>query len=257
MDRWTSGADYEKWMGRWSRLLAHEFLRWLAMPPGLKWLDVCCGGGIVTETIAEQSHPASIVGIDLSSAQIDHARSYRSRSNITFEVADALALPFKDAEFDVTVCGLGLNFIPNPVRALKEIKRVLRPGGTVAVYVWDYAEGARFVREFWDAALAIDAQAAEFDQGRLTICTKSGLEELFAKAGFISTNLHALEIVTRFADFEDYWAPLLTGQGSAPGYMATRDQGMRIAIRERLRAKLPTKSDGAIELPARAWAVRA
>jgi SAM-dependent methyltransferase len=257
MERWTSGTEYEKWMGRWSRLVALEFLRWLAIPPGLKWLDVCCGSGIVTEIIAEQSHPASIVGVDLSSAQVDHARSHRSRSNIRFELADATALPFKEAEFDIAVCGLGLNFIPDPVRALKEIKRVLRPGGTVAVYVWDYAKGARFVREFWDAAIAVDPEAAALDQGRrFTICTKAGLEDVFTKAGFTGATSRALETVTRFSNFDDYWTPLLTGQGSAPGYIATRDEKTRSAIRERLRATLPAKSDGSIELPARAWAVR-
>lgn len=245
-------------MGRWSRLLAIEFLRWLAIPRGLKWLDVCCGSGVVTQTIAEQSCPASIVGVDLSSPQIDYARCHRSRSNTMFEVGDATALPFKGGEFDVAVCGLGLNFIPDPVRALKEIKRVLRPGGTVAVYVWDYAEGARFLREFWDAAAAIDPKAAELDQARrFTICNKSGLRDVFAQAGFASADSNTVEIITRFADFEDYWSPLLTGQGSAPAYLATRSDTTKTAIRELVRQKLPANSEGAIVLPARAWAVRA
>lgn len=245
-------------MGRWSRLLAHELLPRLGIPAGLQWLDVCCGSGIITEAIAEQCSPASIAGIDLSPAQIEYARQHRSRRNISFEVADAMSLPFENARFDVAVCGFGLNFIPDPVRALHEMKRVLRPGGTVAVYVWDYAEGARFLREFWDAAITVDPAATALDQARrCTICTRHGLEDVFAKAGLTNTTSHAVEIVTRFVDFEDYWDPLLTGQGSAPGYIATRDEEMRTRIRERLRATLPTGADGSIELPARAWAVRA
>jgi SAM-dependent methyltransferase len=258
MDKWTSGADYDRWMGRWSYLLAQEFLQWLNLPASLKWIDVCCGSGVITEAIVERSAPASVVGIDASSDQISFARQHRARANVTFETGDAMNLPFPDASFDVVVCGLGLNYIPNPVRALEEFCRVTRSGGTVAVYVWDYALGTRFLREFWDAATAIDSEAATFDQARrFPMCTPEGLRSLFEKAKLEDSTLHALEIVTRFTSFDDYWEPLLTGQGSAPNYLATRDQRTQAAIRERLRAALPANAQGAIALPARAWAIRA
>ncbi|HXM66667.1 MAG TPA: class I SAM-dependent methyltransferase, partial [Candidatus Acidoferrum sp.] len=141
-DRWTSGADYDQWMGRWSRLLAHEFLNWLALPASLRWIDICCGSGIVTESIAAHSAPASVVGVDVSPEQISFAREQRARTNVTFETADAMALRFADASFDVAVSGLGLNYIPSPKRGMEEFCRVTRPGGTVAVYVWDYEHGA-------------------------------------------------------------------------------------------------------------------
>ncbi len=257
-DQWTSGADYDQWMGRWSRLLAQEFLKWLGVPAGLRWIDVCCGSGIVTEAIVERNAPASIVGVDVSVEQINFARKHRhAQPNVAFETADAMNLPFAGASFDVAVCGLGLNYIPNPARGLEEFSRVIRPGGTVAVYVWDYAKGARFLREFWDAAIALDADAAAADQARrFPICTLEGLRGLFEQAGLEDLTPHSLEIVTRFTSFEDYWEPLLTGQGSAPGYLATRDIKIQAAIRERLRATLPANTGGAIELPARAWAIR-
>lgn len=113
-DRWTSGADYDQWMGRWSRLLAHEFLKWLRLPAGLQWIDVCCGSGIVTEAIVEGCAPEKIAAVDASSAQIEFARPHRAHPNVTFEVADAMALPFEDASFDAAVCGLGLNYFPDP-----------------------------------------------------------------------------------------------------------------------------------------------
>lgn len=258
LDRWTSGSHYEQWMGRWSRLLAQEFLKWLNLPAGLRWVDVCCGSGIVTETIVARNAPASLVGVDASKQQISFAREYRARANVTFETADAMALPLPDASFDVAVCGLGLNFIPKPERGLEEFRRVTRPGGTVAVYVWDYAQRARFVREFWDAATAIDADAATYDQAnRFPMCTQEGLQGLFEQAKLEDIALHALDVVTCFTSFEDYWEPFLTGQGSAPNYLATRDQQTQTAIRERLRAALPANAEGVIELPARAWAVRA
>ena len=258
MEQWTSGARYDQWMGRWSRLLAQEFLKWLDVPAGLRWIDVCCGSGMVTEAIVERNAPASIVGVDASTKQIGFARQHRAHSKVIFETADAMALPFPDASFDVAVCGLGLNFIPSPGRALEEICRVTRPGGTIAVYVWDYAHGARFLREFWDAAIAIDGEAAVFDQAhRFPMCTQEGLLRLFEQVKLQDLSMRALEVVTRFTSFDDYWEPFLTRQGSAPNYLAMRDQQIRTAIRERLRAVLPTNAEGAIELPARAWAIHA
>jgi SAM-dependent methyltransferase len=166
-------------------------------------------------------------------------------------------LPFTDASFDVAVCGLGLNYIPSPVRGLQEFCRVIGPGGTVAVYLWDYAKGARFLREFWDAAIAVDADARDADQAlRFPICTPEGLRGVFEHIGLEDLTLCSLEIATRFTGFDDYWEPLLTGQGSAPNYLATRDKKIQAAIRERLRASLPANAQGEIELPARAWAIR-
>ena len=75
MDQWTSGADYDQWMGRWSRLVAQEFLKWLELPSGLRWVDVCCGSGVITEAILERNAPATVVGVDASAAQISFARS--------------------------------------------------------------------------------------------------------------------------------------------------------------------------------------
>jgi hypothetical protein len=128
----------------------------------------------------------------------------------------------------------------------------------VAAYLWDYAQGARFLREFWDAAIAIDAEAAASDQARrFPICTPEGLRSVFEQAKLEDLAVSTLEIVTRFASFEDYWEPLLTGQGSAPNYLATRDKKTQAAIREHLRAVLVLHARGAIELPACAWAIRA
>jgi SAM-dependent methyltransferase len=256
-DRWTSGSHYDQWMGRWSRLLAQEFLKWLNLPAGLRWIDVCCGSGIVTEAIVERNAPARVVGVDVSSEQITFARQHHASLNATFETADATALPFADASFDVAVCGLGLNYIPNPTKGMEEFCRVTRPAGTVAVYLWDYVQGARFLRKFWDAATAIDPEASALDQAlRFPICTEEGLRGIFEQANLQDLTLHALDVVTRFTSFDDYWEPLLTGQGSAPNYLAARDKRIQAEIRERLRATLPANAGGAIELPARAWAIR-
>jgi SAM-dependent methyltransferase len=257
MDRWTSGADYERWMGRWSGLVADEFLGWLALAPKLRWLDVCCGSGVLTEAIADGCAPARVAGVDASAEQIEFARSHRARRDVTFETGDALALPFTEASFDVAVCGLGLNYVPEPERAIQEMRRVTASGGVIAGYVWDYVEGARFLREFWDAAAAVDPEASAYDQGRrFPLCNHEALRRLFEGAGMGGVVVRALNVTTRFADFDDYWQPFLTGQGSAPNYLVARDKRVQNAIREQLREHLPIGLDGAIALPARAWAVR-
>ena len=237
--------------------MALMFLEWLEVSPGRRWLDVCCGSGVVTEAIVEAAAPVTVVGVDASADQISFARQHRAHPRVVFETGDAMALPFADSNFDVAVCGLGLNFTPNPSRVLDELHRVVCPSGTVAVYVWDYASGARFLREFWDAAIALDSEAATFDQAqRFPMCTEDGLRTLFEAAKLEHLAVRVLEVVTRFTSFDDYWEPLLTGQGSAPSYLATRDAQIQTAIRERLRTTLPTNRQGAIELPARAWAIR-
>jgi SAM-dependent methyltransferase len=257
MEQWTCGSAYDQWMGRWSALLASEFIDWLAIPSRARWLDVCCGSGVVTKAVTARCAPESVTGVDFSAAQLASARERCALPNVSFQIGDAMALRFEDSIFDVAVCGLGLNFIPEPKRALQEMKRVVRSGGTLAAYVWDYAEGARFIREFWDAAAVLDPDAKAFDQAtRFPMCTPDGLRKLFESVDLEQIEQRPLEIVTRFENFDDYWLPLLSGQGSAPGYLATRDQATRNAIRERLRASLKADSKRGIELPARAWVIR-
>jgi SAM-dependent methyltransferase len=256
MEKWTSGAAYDQWMGRWSRLLADEFLNWLSLPSHLRWLDVCCGSGVLTEAIVDRFAPARVAGVDASAQQIRFARAHRNGPAVSFETGDAMALPFDEASFDAIVCGLGLNYIPEPERALQEMRRVAVPGGVIAIYVWDYAGGARFLREFWDAAAATDREALAYDQGhRFPLCNPEALRKLFERACVGQVRVRALDITTRFTSFDDYWQPFLTGQGSAPNYLETRDELTQNAIRKRLRDSLPTDAEGVIELPARAWAV--
>jgi ubiquinone/menaquinone biosynthesis C-methylase UbiE len=257
LDKWTSGAAYDRWMGRWSRLLAGEFLSWLNLPANLRWLDVCCGSGVLTEAVVEGCAPARVTGIDASPQQVSFARARRAHPAVSFETGDAMALPFAAASFDVAICGLGLNYIPEPELMLREMRRVTLPQSVIAAYVWDYAEGARFLRALWDAAAAIDREAPTYDQAqRFPVCNPEALRELFERAGLERVKVSPLDVTTRFTSFDDYWQPFLAGQGSAPAYLATRDEATQAAIRERLRASLITDSEGAIEMSARAWAVQ-
>ncbi len=167
---WASGAAYEPYVGRWSRLVAPEFLRWLAIRHGARWVDVGCGTGAVVEAILRQADPSEVVGIDPSAAYVEYAQAHIIDPRARFEVGSASALPLDDAQVDAVVTGLVLNFVPDAVQALAEMVRVTRPGGTVGAYVWDYAGQMQLMRQFWDAAGALDPRARELDEGCASPC---------------------------------------------------------------------------------------
>lgn len=256
-EHWNSGAAYQAYSGRWSRLVARQFVPWLDMPPGARWLDVGCGTGMLSETVLELAQPAELAGIDRSPAFVAFAQAHLNDEQARFETGDAQALPFRNGAFDVVVSGLALNFIPDRHKAVAEMARVTRPGGMVAAYVWDYAGQMQMMRYFWDAVIALDASALELDQGRrFPICNPEPLTGLFQSAGLEQVRVSGITIGTRFADFEDYWTPFLGGQGSAPAYVRSLPEPALARLRETVRARLPANADGSIDLVARAWAVR-
>jgi SAM-dependent methyltransferase len=253
---WAVGAAYEPYVGRWSRLVARELLPWLGVPAGRVWLDAGCGTGALTGTVLA-ADPALVVGTDPSLGFVTHARAQLPDPRVRWVVADARRLPVADGQVDAVVSGLMLNFVPDPVVAVREMARVVRPGGLVAAYVWDYAGRMELIRAFWDAAAAVSPTAAGLDEGRrFPLCRPAPLAALFTDAGLDHVRAHAIEIPTRFRDFDDYWTPFLGGQGAAPAYAMSLGEEHRTAIREALRARLPTAPDSSIPMVARAWAVR-
>jgi SAM-dependent methyltransferase len=256
-DVWASAESYEIYVGRWSRLVAKRFLDWLAVRPDSRWLDVGCGTGALTQAILEEASPQAVKGIDASKGYIEYARQLVSDSRATFHTGNALSLPLDKASVDAVVSGFFLNFITQPVRAVREMFRAARPGGVVAAYVWDYAGRVQFMRHFWNAAAAMDPAAVELDEGRrFPICNPDRLAELCKEAGLNSVEVAPIDLWTVFNDFEDYWSPFLGGQGPAPGYAKSLSEDRVAALRERIRAAMPFALDGSIPLTARAWAVR-
>ena len=255
-DAWNEGYPYELYVGRWSRLIADEFLAWLNLPPSLRWLDVGCGTGALTAAIAERCRPSRLVGIEPSEGFLAKARE-RLKGKATFHVADASAIPLPDSSVDVVVSGLALNFIPNPAAGLAEMERTARVGGTIAAYVWDYAGKMEFMRYFWDVAVELNPDARELDEGsRFPLCKPDALEGLFRTAGLTEIVVAPIDIPTRFRDFDDYWTPFLGGQGPAPSYAMSLDEAARFRLRDRIHERLPVQPDGAISLVARAWGIK-
>jgi SAM-dependent methyltransferase len=256
-DVWAMGAAYEPYIGRWSRLVAREFLRWVNVPALGDWLDVGCGSGALTEAIVATAAPSQVRAVDASAGFVAYARSRIADRRVELAVADARALPWGSQSFDAIVSGLVLNFVPQPEQAVAEMARVARSGATVAAYVWDYAGGMQLIRSFWDAAVALDPSAAMVDEAnRFPVCSPTALQTLWDDAGLEGVMSFAIEVPTPFASFDDYWTPFLGGQGPAPSYAMRLDSERRERLRERLENMLPIDANGAIALTARAWAVR-
>jgi SAM-dependent methyltransferase len=254
---WASGAAYEPYVGRWSRLVAREFLAWLAVPRGARWLDVGCGTGALAQTILEKASPAAVKGIDPSAGFVGYAREQTKDKRADFAVGDAQALPEESGSYDAVVSGLVLNFVPKPELALSEMSRVTRPGGKVAAYVWDYSGEMQMMRHFWSAAIALSPDAEKLAEGlRFTLCAPEPLGNLFHQAGLQGVEVRAIDAPTVFKDFDDYWTPFLGGQGPAPSYTMSLSEEKRSELRDYIRSHLPIATDGSIHLIARAWAVR-
>ena len=256
---WDSAEAYERYVGRWSRLVASEFLGWLAAPVNGRWLDVGCGTGVLSRAILDVAQPVTVLGIDPSERFIASAREQAADRRARFEVGDARALPGNEGTFDAVVSGLVLNFVPaaDRIGAVTGMHRVAAAGGVVAAYVWDYADGMQMMRHFWDAAAALDPASRELDEGRrFPFCQPDPLAALFRGAGLRDVVVRAIDVPTVFRNFDDYWMPFLGGQGSAPGYAMSLSDDRRAALRERIHSRLPIAPDGSIHLTARAWAVR-
>ncbi|HYE41643.1 MAG TPA: class I SAM-dependent methyltransferase [Ramlibacter sp.] len=255
-DRWERGSPYEQYMGHWSRQLATGFLQWLDLPAGLRWLDVGCGTGALTEAILAHAAPGRVAGIEPAQGFIDQARE-RLGARAQLQRGTAEALPLESACSDATVAGLMLNFVPDVAAGLREMVRVTADGGTVAAYVWDYAGRMELIKYFWEAAAELDPAAAALDEGqRFPLCRPDRLEAAFRGARLQDVTVTGIEIPTVFTDFSAYWSPFLGGQGPAPAYAMSLPPERREALRRALQERLPAQPDGAIALVARAWAVR-
>jgi SAM-dependent methyltransferase len=256
-DQWESGTTYEPYVGRWSRLVAREFLNWLNLPSGTRWLDVGCGTGALSQTILHWADPGEVKGVDRSEAFVAFARDQVIDERVSFEVGDAQQLPVESSRYDAVVTGLVLNFIPDQTKALRDMTRVAKPGAVIAAYVWDYADRVQFMRYFWDAVITLHPDALDLDEGRrFPVCQPEPLAALFQSTGLEQIGVRGIDIPTHFRDFEDYWAPFLGGQGPAPTYVSSLAERDRNELRDYLRTHLPTGTDGSIDLIARAWAVR-
>lgn len=256
-DSWQSGDPYEKFMGRWSTLVAQTFLDWLNIPTGRRWLDVGCGTGSLSKLILESRQPKEIICLDSSSDFISSAQRSIVHPQVRFKIGLAQSLDLDSNSVDAVVSGLALNFVPHPKAAVSEMLRVTKPEGKISIFLWDYADGMEMLRYFWDAAVELDESAEEFDEGiRFPLCREGQLEVLVRNAGLSEVSATPIEVTTKFQDFDDYWLPFLGNVGPAPSYAMSLNQEGKQRLENKLRESLPIDENGSISLTARAWAVK-
>jgi ubiquinone/menaquinone biosynthesis C-methylase UbiE len=251
--RFEDGAGYERMMGKWSQLVGAEFVDWLAVPSGLRWVDVGCGNGAFTETIVELCAPAEVNGVDPSEGQLAFARARPASRVAKFQTGDAMSLPFADRAFDVAVMALVIFFLPDPSKGLAEMVRVVAPGGTVAAYAWDILGGG----------FPLDAMQAEMRKMGLTpllppsvaVSRMEALRELWEGSGLADIATREFTVERTFTNFEEFWEIAKLGSSVGPTLAAMSAEKVSL-LKAGLSTRLAADSAGRVTVVARANAVK-
>lgn len=227
----TSGSAYDAFMGRYSGPLAVQFADAAGVSSGISALDVGCGPGALTRVLADRLGAGSVSACDPSVPFVEECRARNPEVEVRHGRAEAI--PFDDNAFDAVLTQLVLHFVSDPATAAAEIRRVLRPGGTVAACVWEFAEGMQMLRHFWDAALAVDPDAP--DEARTLRFGREGeMAELFVSAGFQDVCETELTVTATYTDVDELWSGFLTGIGPAGAYCLSLSDPDRDKMRSAL-----------------------
>jgi len=250
--RFEDGAAYETYMGIWSRKVGEQFLDWLAPPGDLSWLDVGAGNGAFTALLAGRVKPAAILGVDPSPAQLDYARKRQDVGQARFEAGHAMELPAADASVDAAVMALVIAFVPDPAKGVAEMVRVVKPGGLVAAYMWDWPEGFPFHHSH---KIIEDRGLPAIAPPSWEASRRARLEELWQGAGVAGIESRVITVERTFPDFETLWAITLTGPRVAT-LAAAMSPEMKAAIRQELKDRLGAEEGKPLTLKAAANAVK-
>ena len=245
----VSGDAYDRFMGRFSKPLATEFVRLAEVQPGQRVLDVGCGPGALTAEVVRRVDPGSVFAIDPSPSFVAAVGERLPRVDVRVGVAEHL--PFPDSWFDSSLGQLVVHFMTDPVAGLREMARVTRPKGWVAACVWDHAGGAGPLSTFWAAVHEVDASAP--DEARLAGAREGHLAQLCEQAGLKQIEPSKLSVTVSFGSFEDWWEPYTRGVGPAGAYVAGLDSYHLVQLRDRCQQLLTPP----FEIKATAWCVRA
>ena len=248
---------YERVMGRWSRRLAPLLIRFGGIADGDRVLDVGCGTGNLSFALPEIANVAAVAGIYQADVYVAFARSHTTDPRFSFQQADARALPFPDASFDRAFSMLVLQFIPDSDRAVAEMRRVVRPGGSITAAVWDSFGGTPHLRLMWDTAAMLDPSAERPRSLFRYLTAPDEMANLWRRLGLRDVEQTSLTIRMEFDSFDDYWQPYTTGEGGTGEFMTSLSDAMRETLREHVRlGYLSNRPDGPRSFAATAWACR-
>ena len=250
---YSDGVAYERSMGKWSRIAGEMFLRWLAPSPNWSWIDVGCGNGAFTELLFERCTPQRVTGVDPADAQLSYARSRSGCRGAEFKKGDAMSLPVTDASFDAATMALVIFFVSEPVKGVAEMVRVVKPGGVIAAYAWDFMNGGfpfhamqMEMREFGIAPTYPPA---------IEVSKVERLRDVWLAAGLTSVETSQFTVHRTYDNFEDLFAAssLTTVVASKFKAMAPSDAEV---LKQRMTERFPTDTSGRITCSAKATAVR-
>ena len=253
----SAGDKYDRGTGAWSRLLALKFVDFMEIQEGDSVLDVGCGTGILALAVAEKTRAAKIVGIDLSKGFIEYARGKSKDPRLVFQQGDAQKLPYADNSFDRSMAMLVIQFVPDKLKAIAEMKRVTKTGGAIGTALWDAVAGMSPNQSLWDAATALDLPADIPSARQSASNSAAGLMKLLSEAGLEDITVTDILIERRFSSLDEYWIPLATGEGVPGKLLGSLSPERRKTVKEQMRKNLlGDRIDGSFSIKARAWVAR-
>ncbi len=251
--RFENGATYEHLMGRWSLLAGTQFLDWIGVPTGKRWVDVGCGNGAFTELIVQRCSPADVQAFDPALAQLEYARTrLPDGSPVTWSLGDAIHLPLAEATMDVAVMALVLFFVPDPVAGIVEMCRVVRAGGLVAAYHWDVLASGFPLADIGDEMIKIGLSPLMPPSAHVSTIEAS--TKLWVNAGLTNVRTTQIAVQRTFDSFDDYWNSAATSNFLRA--MFDNTQADQIAhLKAKVRIRLRAQANGPVIVKARANAI--
>lgn len=243
---------YGRFVGRYAPGLAAGLIEAAGVEPGWRVLDVGCGPGGLATALAGVVGEENVSAVDPSPPFVSVCRARLPLADV--RIATAEELPFPDGSFDGALAQLVVNFMTDAHRGVGEMRRVVKPAGTVAGCTWDYAEGMTMLCAYWDAAHeVVPDEVQEFDErSNMRFSTEDELTGLWRDVGLDDVQGGALDVTVAYEDFDDLWAPFPTGIGPAGTFCASLQPEQQRALRAAYERRLGSP-EGGFELSARAW----
>jgi len=246
---YSDGESYERFNGRWSRISGRDFIGWLSIPKNRRWLDVGCGTGALCEVIVERCTPSQYVGVDVAEAQLGYARARHSAPNVRFQRDDALALSFRDAEFDAAVSAYVINFFPEPRMMAAEMKRIVCPSGIVAACTFDFARNRAVAQHIGVAMAARKSPGLKRASSVLHADSTrpAAMEQIFCDVGLRDVSTISIDTLVTYRDFDDYWISNTDPSSALSNLVDELTAEDREQFKAEVKALAPISADGSIQ----------